>query len=191
MPSPEPPADPDLPRLSCVVPASGYDAGQKRRNSSEPVVVDVIRHHGVGTAIRRVTPVERLGQPVEQFGIDLLEVSIDIDFYPGSDPARKEHFHTVGRANRLGLYVAPDRYVFKEPGEYFSRMEARYYDRDGRLCIWGAKGELIFSQDMTREIAVIAWQPHGMTLAVGDTGETVGTGPSTFEILSNDVDPDG
>jgi hypothetical protein len=28
-------------------------------------------------------------------------------------------------------------------------------------------------------------------LAVGDTGETVGTGPSTFEILSNDVDPDG
>lgn len=43
-------------------------------------------------------------------------------------------------------------------------------DRDGRLCIWDAKGELLFSQDMDHEISAMAWQPDGHALAVGDTG---------------------
>jgi WD40 repeat protein len=65
-------------------------------------------------------------------------------------------------------------------------------DRDGRLCIWGAKGELIFSQDMTREIAVIAWQPDGMTLAVGDTGgrlQVLGSDSHASDSIKTTPDP--
>lgn len=43
-------------------------------------------------------------------------------------------------------------------------------DRAGRLCIWNANGELIFSQDMEHEISAMAWSPDGAALAVGDTG---------------------
>ena len=69
------------------------------------------------------------------------KVTLSIDFYPYSDPKQKEVFSTTGKANRLGMFVAPRRYVFKHPGEYFSRMEAEYVDPGGRLWIaslWGA-----------------------------------------------------
>lgn len=56
-------------------------------------------------------------------------------------------------------------------------------DRDGRLCIWDRQGELIFSQDMDKEISAMAWQPDGEALAVGDTGGRLqvlaGTGTDT------------
>jgi hypothetical protein len=69
------------------------------------------------------------------------DVTLTLEFYPGSDPARKETFTTSGKADRLGLFVGPERYVFKEEGEYFSRVEARYTARDGTLwmgSLWGA-----------------------------------------------------
>jgi len=69
------------------------------------------------------------------------EVTLSIDFYPYSDPSAKETFSTTGRANRLGLFVAPKRYVFEDPGEYLSRLEGKYVDKEGRLwmgSLWGA-----------------------------------------------------
>ncbi len=41
-------------------------------------------------------------------------------------------------------------------------------DRSGRLCIWNASGEAIFSQDLTHEITVLHWQSDGDALFVGD-----------------------
>jgi WD40 repeat protein len=63
-------------------------------------------------------------------------------------------------------------------------------DREGRLCIWNAKGELLFSQDMQREIAAMAWQPHGETLAVGDTGGRVRLLAASHETDSTKTTPD-
>ena len=63
------------------------------------------------------------------------EVKVVVDYYPNSDPARKRTWVGQGRANRFGHFIpygtAPLR--FDEPGEYHSRVTARYTDARGRL----------------------------------------------------------
>ena len=62
-------------------------------------------------------------------------VEVRVDYYPNSDPARKRTWQATGRANRFGHFVphgkAPMR--FDEPGEYHSRVVARYTDARGQL----------------------------------------------------------
>lgn len=43
-------------------------------------------------------------------------------------------------------------------------------DRGGRLCIWNAKGEPLFTQTFDDEITVLQWLPDSRQLLVGDTG---------------------
>lgn len=43
-------------------------------------------------------------------------------------------------------------------------------DRNGQLCLWDDKGNLIFSQQLDDEISVLAWRPNSDALAIGDTG---------------------
>ena len=71
------------------------------------------------------------------------DVTLTIEFYPDSDPERKEVFVTRGKADRLGLFVAPEHYVFRQPGEYVSRMEAQYTDARGRLWLASLRGAMI------------------------------------------------
>ena len=41
-------------------------------------------------------------------------------------------------------------------------------DRSGRLCIWNARGEAIYTQNLNQEITVLHWTPHSEALLVGD-----------------------
>ena len=41
-------------------------------------------------------------------------------------------------------------------------------DRSGRLCIWNARGEPIYIQNLDEEITVLHWMPHADALLVGD-----------------------
>ena len=63
------------------------------------------------------------------------EVKVMVDYYPDSDPARKRTWVGRGRANRFGHFLPydPPPLRFDEPGEYFSRVTARYTDARGRL----------------------------------------------------------
>ncbi|MHC5079390.1 MAG: hypothetical protein ACYTHN_10245, partial [Planctomycetota bacterium] len=85
------------------------------------------------------------------------DITLTIDFYPHSDPARKETFVTKGKGNRLGLFVAPEKYVFKEPGEYFSRFDAKYKAYDGTLWLGSLWGSMVVAP---KESPLIA---HGRT----------------------------
>ena len=63
------------------------------------------------------------------------EVEIVVEFLPGSNPARKRRWVGKGKANRFGHYVTGDKppMALDEPGEYRSRVTARYRDGAGRL----------------------------------------------------------
>ncbi|MCB1800303.1 MAG: WD40 repeat domain-containing protein [Gammaproteobacteria bacterium] len=41
-------------------------------------------------------------------------------------------------------------------------------DRSGRLCIWNAAGEAVFSQNVKHEITVLHWHASGAVLTAGD-----------------------
>ncbi len=62
-------------------------------------------------------------------------ISVDVDFYPGSDPERRVAWHSGGTANRFGHFfpydVPPLR--FDEPGEYVSHIVASWTDPAGTL----------------------------------------------------------
>ena len=63
------------------------------------------------------------------------QVEVAVDYLPNSDRTRKRSWVGRGRANRFGHFIpygkAPLR--FDEPGEYISRVTARYTDVRGRL----------------------------------------------------------
>ena len=63
------------------------------------------------------------------------EVEMEVVFFPNSDPARKRTWKAKGRANRFGHYVTTDQppLTFDEPGEYRSRVMARYKNSSGML----------------------------------------------------------
>ena len=63
------------------------------------------------------------------------QVTLEVDYYPRSDPARRRQWKTQGRANRFGHFVSKDvaLLLFDEPGEYRSRLTATYVDGRGRL----------------------------------------------------------
>ena len=63
-------------------------------------------------------------------------VRVEVDWYPDSDPDRRVRWMAEGQANRYGHYVAwgTEPLTFDEPGEYVSRIEARY--EDARGMVW-------------------------------------------------------
>lgn len=64
------------------------------------------------------------------------EVTVEVDYYPRSDPTRKVKWRASGRANRFGHFTAGagvSPLSFDEPGEYISHVTARYTDLRGRL----------------------------------------------------------
>ena len=62
------------------------------------------------------------------------QVELLVDFFPNSDVARKIRWSAVGRANRFG-HFAPHKkpLLFDQPGEYRSRVVARFTDGRGQL----------------------------------------------------------
>ncbi len=64
------------------------------------------------------------------------DVSVQFDFFPGSDPARKETWKVDGVATRFG-YFAPEIWPprFTEPGEYSSLLRVRWTDQSGNLWL--------------------------------------------------------
>ena len=63
------------------------------------------------------------------------EVSVEVAYLPDSDPARRVDWLGSGTANDYGHftdYLTPPL-VFDEPGEYLSRVTARYVDSRGQL----------------------------------------------------------
>jgi len=85
------------------------------------------------------------------------DIELTIEFYPHSDPAKKEIFKTETKANRLGLFVAEDKYVFEEPGEYVSRVWGKYRDADGTLWLGSLWGAMVVAEPDTPMVA------HGRT----------------------------
>jgi|GEM_PF-442842 len=85
------------------------------------------------------------------------DIELTIEFYPYSDPAKKEVFKTRAKANRLGLFVGPEKYVFKAPGEYVSKVWAKYEASDGTLWLGSLWGAMVVAEPDTPMIA------HGRT----------------------------
>ena len=67
------------------------------------------------------------------------EVEVQVDWFPNSDPARKQTWIGGGVANRFGHFVPYDTppIVFDEPGEYASYVTIRHVDGRGQL--WFAR----------------------------------------------------
>lgn len=63
------------------------------------------------------------------------EVTVQVDYYPNSDPARRQTWTADGVANRYGHFLPYDTppIRFEEPGEYISHLVARYTDARGVL----------------------------------------------------------
>jgi len=62
------------------------------------------------------------------------EVRYEVEYFPASDPARRRHVVHRGTATRYGHFVPKDPFLpMNEPGEYYSRYEARYRDAAGKL----------------------------------------------------------
>ncbi|MDP8223867.1 MAG: hypothetical protein P9L99_10945 [Candidatus Lernaella stagnicola] len=62
------------------------------------------------------------------------DVTIEVDFFPNSDPARARHATFTGRANQFGHFAAAGTpMVFDEPGEYRSLLTTRFVDPAGNL----------------------------------------------------------
>ena len=64
------------------------------------------------------------------------QVTVDVWYYPGSDPAQMEHVTYRGTANRFG-HFKPSKPPLRmdRPGEYRSLVQARYTDYKGRLWL--------------------------------------------------------
>ena len=63
------------------------------------------------------------------------KVTVEVTYYPNSDPARKQSWIASGRANPFGHFDPEDTpaLTFTEPGEYISHVRAEYHDNRGRL----------------------------------------------------------
>ena len=63
------------------------------------------------------------------------EIEVTVEYYPQSDPARKQVWKATGRANGFGHFTPRGQppIVFDEPGEYSSVVRGTYRDRMGRL----------------------------------------------------------
>ncbi len=62
-------------------------------------------------------------------------VEVEVEYLPDSDPARAIRWSTAGEASRFGHFspTGIESLVFDEPGEYVSRVTARYEDAGGQL----------------------------------------------------------
>ncbi len=62
-------------------------------------------------------------------------VEVEVEYLPDSDPDRSVRWTTAGDASRFGHFspVGIESLVFDEPGEYVSRVTARYEDAGGQL----------------------------------------------------------
>ncbi len=65
------------------------------------------------------------------------EVEVQVEYWPDSDPKRKQTWVGKGTANRFGHFIpyGQGAMVFNEPGEYASRVTSRYNDAGGRLWL--------------------------------------------------------
>jgi len=63
------------------------------------------------------------------------EVTVEVKYYPSSDPARLRVWRSSSKANRFGHFSPHGEppLVFDEPGEYLSHVTAQYRDRRGQL----------------------------------------------------------
>ncbi|MCO4773995.1 MAG: hypothetical protein KDA24_28440 [Deltaproteobacteria bacterium] len=64
-------------------------------------------------------------------------VEVIVDWYPNSDPERKQRWQAEGPANMLGHFVPYDTppLRFEEPGEYVSYVTTSYVDARGELWL--------------------------------------------------------
>jgi len=64
------------------------------------------------------------------------EVEVVVDYYPRSDPSRRETHTVRGTANNYGYFFPPEgspTLVFQEPGEYRSEFRASFRAPDGSM----------------------------------------------------------
>jgi len=86
------------------------------------------------------------------------EVKVTVDYYPNSDPQRHQHWVGSGGANRFGHFIPYDTPAirFTEPGEYISRIDARFVDGHGQ--VW-----------MGRQTSAGVVAPHERTMVLHGT----------------------
>ncbi len=111
------------------------------------------------------------------------EVEVIIDWFPNSDPSRKERWIGRGTANRFGHFKAYDvpPLQFEEPGEYVSYVDVSYLDARGDL--WRGKqtssgvvapreeGDLVVHG--TRSFPFIHWGHEGAVKQYADRGNVL------------------
>ena len=97
------------------------------------------------------------------------QVDVEVTYLPDSDPARRVDWLGSGRANDFGHftdYVA-EPLVFDEPGEYVSRVTARYTDSRGQLWMGEQiSASVIAPQESSLRLHGTRSFPYG--LRVGD-----------------------
>lgn len=120
------------------------------------------------------------GRPIGFAPAVTADVTVDVRFYPRSDPARVKTFSYSGRATEGGIFgpgQGMKRFVFEEPGEYFARVFATYTDRRKRLWVCSlSHAGVVYPKD-TPLVA------HGKKLKVAKT--FVERGHSGFEGYTN------
>ncbi len=101
------------------------------------------------------------------------DVEVRVDYYPNSDPARKRRWEGKGRANRFGHFVARWPWMrFDEPGEYHSRVVARYTDARGQLWMAEQSSTGVIAPRTRRTVKIHGTRsfPYGLRLGASHNG---------------------
>ena len=98
------------------------------------------------------------------------DVEVKVDFYPGGQRDRKRTWVASGRANRFGHFVPRDKLpmAFDEPGEYRSRVVARYTDRTGRLWMAEQSSTGVIAPRQRRTVRIHGTRSFPYGLRVGE-----------------------
>ncbi len=98
------------------------------------------------------------------------QVEVKVDFYPNSDAARKRTWEARGVANRFGHFVPRGKrfLVFDEPGEYHSRVVARYTDARGQLWMAEQSSTGVVAPRRRRSVVLHGTRSFPYGLRVGD-----------------------
>ena len=76
-------------------------------------------------------------------------VTVEVHYFPASDPTREQTWRATGRANGFGHFDPedPPPLKFTEPGEYISHVLAEYRDRQGRLWMGQQSSTGVIAED--------------------------------------------
>ena len=97
-------------------------------------------------------------------------VELKVDFYPNSDATRKRTWEARGKANRFGHFVPHGKVpmFFDEPGEYRSRVVARYTDGRGQLWMAEQSSTGVIAPRKRRTVVLHGTRSFPYGLRLGD-----------------------